>query len=90
MSHEIRKAAHRISQAIEQKEGPIFSEADWGRLLLAFLEVCSAVSDQDGHFKAKAAEAKRIERQVTEAQRKREAKVRMKRLIDELGSWKDD
>lgn len=63
MDLEIRTALHSLDQTIKGAQGPVFTDADYGRALRAFLGVCQAMDNQDRHFKARAAEAERIERE---------------------------
>ena len=63
MDPEIRNALHSLEQAIRGAKGPVFTDADYGRALRAFLSVCQAMDHSDRQFRAKAAEAERIERE---------------------------
>jgi hypothetical protein len=81
MSRDIRMGVHRLEHVITQAKGPIFTDADYGRVLRSFLDICGSMEAQDQHFKEQAEEAARIER--VERQ-KREAES-LQRLIDELG-----
>lgn len=86
MDSEIRNTLHSLEQAIRAAKGPVFTDADYGRALRAFLGVCQAMDDQDRHFKARAAEAERIER---ERERERQ-RLSLEDDLDEiLGEWED-
>ena len=63
MDLEIRTALHSLEQTIRATQGPIFTDADYGRALQAFLRVCKAMDHSDHKFRAKAVEAERIERE---------------------------
>lgn len=85
MDTEIRTALHSLDQAIRGAKGPVFSDADYGRALRAFLSVCHAMDCADRRFRANAAEAERIERE-----RERERNRFNPQSLDEiLGQWKD-
>ncbi len=90
MDQDIRIALGSLAQAIEAARGPIFTDADWGRVLRCFLAVCEAMDHQDDQFKAKAANAARIERAAEKERRKREHEIEMKHLLDVLDSALDD
>lgn len=82
MDTEIRTALHSLDQVIRGARGPIFSDADYGRVLRAFLAVCHAMDHSDRCFRAKAAEAERIERE-----RERDSWSLLDDLDKELGIW---
>ncbi len=82
MDFEIREALSSLRQAIEGARGPIFTDADWGRVHRAFMSVCEAISEQDRRFKAKAAEAERVEK---ERERESTRRSLLVGLNDELG-----
>ena len=90
MDREIRAALHSLEQTIRGTEGPVFTDADYGRALRAFLGVCQAMDDQDRHFKARAAEAERIERDRERERRKREQELLVEELLRELEGGSDD
>jgi hypothetical protein len=87
MDTEIRTALHSLEQAIRGARGPIFSDADYGRVLRAFLAVCHAMDHSDRCFRAKAAEAERIER---ERERERNSRSLLDDLDEELGIWGEE
>ena len=85
MSRDIRMAVHRLEQVITQARGPIFTDADYGRVLRSFLGICASMEAKDQHFKEQAEEAARIER----VERQKREGESLQRLIDEMG-FKDD
>jgi hypothetical protein len=87
MDPEIRTALHALDQTIRGAKGPLFSDADYGRVLRAFLSVCQAMDDQDRRFKARAAEAARIEK---ERERARNRLSLWEELERELHSSEED
>ena len=90
MDREICNALHSLDQAISRAQGPVFTDADYGRALRAFLGVCQAMDDQDRHFKARAAEAERIERERERERRKREHEFELEELLRELEGGSDE
>jgi hypothetical protein len=86
MDREIRIALQSFDQTIRGAQGPVFTDADYGRALRAFLCVCKAMDAQDRSFRTMAAEAERIER---ERERERQ-RLSLKDDLDEiLGEWED-
>lgn len=86
MDTEIRTALHSLDQVIRGAKGPVFSDADYGRVLRAFLAVCHAMDHSDRCFRAKVAEAERIER---ERERERNSRSLLDDLDKALGIWGD-
>lgn len=87
MDAEIRDALRSFERTIRSAQGPVFTDADYGRVLRAFLGVCHAMDHSDRCFRAKAAEAERIER---ERERERNFRSLRDEIDEELGIWGDD
>lgn len=87
MNREIRTALHSLDQTIRRAQGPVFTDADYGRVLRAFLCVCKEMDHSDRCFRAKAAEAERIER---ERERERNSRSLLDDLDKELGIWGEE
>lgn len=77
MDTEIRNALYSLEQTIRGAQGPVFTDADYGRALRAFHGVCYAMNCSDRRFRARAAEAERI-------QKEREQRSSGLSLLDEL------
>lgn len=87
MDTEIRDGLRYLEQVIRGAKGPVFTDADYGRALRAFLKVCHAMDSSDRRFRAEAAEAERIER---ERERERHRLSVEDDLDAILGKWKYD
>lgn len=84
MDTEISIALHSLGQVIRRAKGPVFTDADYGNALRAFIGICHAMDRSDRCFRAKAAEAERIER---ERERERNRLVIGEDLDSILGAW---
>lgn len=87
MDSDIRTALRSLEQTIKVAKGPVFTDADYGRALRAFLSVCNAMETQDRSFKVAAAKAERIEK---ERERERNRLSLWEELEEELRYPKDD
>ena len=90
MDREIRTALHSLDQTIRGAEGPVFTDADYGRVLRAFLCVCKEMGAQDRSFRDKAAEAERIEKARARERRQREHELELEAWLLELQWGSDD
>jgi hypothetical protein len=90
MHNDIGRALGALRHVIDRAKGPVFTDADFGRTLLAFLDVCNAMAEKDRQFKARAAEAERIAKAAEVERRRQKSGDDLKRLLDELGSALDD
>ena len=84
MNPHIEIAIQGIRAAVRQSKGPVFTEADYGRLMCAVAEVYVAM---EAHNKTVIAQAAEVER-VKQANRALATQQDLVKMIDDL--WGDD
>lgn len=84
MNPHIEFAVQGIRDAIRQSKGAVFTEADYGRLMCAFAEVCVAMHAHNETVTAQIAEVERLKR----ANRALAMQQDLVKMMDDV--WGDD